>query len=218
MRIKSFNEFNEDLEVYATKMPYGKSLFITPMKDVDLDKKDAEGSVLAPKVPQFDPVKTMAIMLEDGNLVNQAAEMFPNTDLSAAMKNPNMLDDSEMEKLQFVYNEIILKDYVLRQKYDMLPDVKESLNDFKINQELKRRAMARQEEKKSELDSIQLSDEEIKEILSKIKIKKYDMMANFPKMKKLQKLGYVKNPTQIQSASSFSQPFYLTDKGKKLIE
>lgn len=122
MKIKSFIEFNEDLEVYATKMPYGKSLFLSPMKDVDLHKSDELGKTLTAEVPQFDPVKTLAVMLEDGNLVNRAAQMFPDTDLKKSLKNPNVLGDAEIEKLQFVYDEIILKDYTLRTKYDMIPD------------------------------------------------------------------------------------------------
>jgi hypothetical protein len=120
-RIKDFNTFNESLEVQVPQMPYMKSLFITPMKDPDLAKSDAEGKELTPKVPQFDAVKTLAIMLEDGHLVNVAAKMFPNTDLTKALKNPEMLGHVELEKLMHVYNEIILKDYVLRQKYDLLP-------------------------------------------------------------------------------------------------
>jgi hypothetical protein len=120
-RIKDFISFNESLEVQVQQMPYMKSLFITPMKDPDIAKKDVEGSELTPKVPQFDAVKTMAIMLQDGHLVNVAAQMFPDFDLTKAIKNPEMLGTVEMEKLQFVYNEIILNDYVLRQKYDELP-------------------------------------------------------------------------------------------------
>lgn len=114
--------FNESLEVQVQQMPYMKSLFISPKKDPDLAKKDVEGSELTPKVPQFDAVKTMTIMLQDGHLVNSAAQMFPDVDLTKAIKNPDMLGPVELEKLQFVYNEIILKDYTLRQKYDLLPD------------------------------------------------------------------------------------------------
>jgi len=121
MRIKNFKAFNESFEVTPSKMPYMKSIFIMPTKDVDLAKKDIEGSTLMPKVPQFDIVKTIAIMLEDGHLVMQAAKLFPDTDLKQAMKEPGILGQAEKDKLLQVYNEIILKDYVLRQKYDMLP-------------------------------------------------------------------------------------------------
>jgi hypothetical protein len=126
LRIKNFKNFNESLEVQVPQMPYMKSLFITPMKDPDLAKGDVEGDEITPKVPQFDPVKTIAIMLEDGDLVNRAAQMFPDTNLPKALENPEMLGPVEMEKLQFVYNEIILKDYVLRQKYDLLPEIDEN--------------------------------------------------------------------------------------------
>ncbi len=124
-RIKDFNSFNESLEVYAPKQAYMGTQFITSMKDPDDEKKDIEGKELTPKVPQFDLVKTLTVILADGNLSARAAQIFPNTDLSKAIKNPSMLGPEEKNKLIQIYNDIILKDYALRQEYDVL---KESAN------------------------------------------------------------------------------------------
>jgi len=121
-RIKDFNSFNESLEVWAPKVAYTNTLYIMPKKDPDLDKADIEGKEITPKVPQFDLVKTLTIILADGNLSAKAAQIFPNTDLTKAIKNPDMLGPEEKDKLIQIYNNIILKDYVLRQEYDVLPE------------------------------------------------------------------------------------------------
>ena len=119
-KIKDFKSFNESLEVTPPKMPYMGTLYLQSMKDPDLHKSDIEGKGVSPKVPQFDVLKTIEIILTDGNLSAKAARIFPETNLVKAMKNPEMLGDVDLDKLNKIYNEIILKDYALRQKYDML--------------------------------------------------------------------------------------------------
>lgn len=94
----------------------------------------------------------------------------------------------------------------------------ETFNDHVIRMELKKRAKERAEKKKASINSIEIPDEEIKDILIKVKSKKYDVLHNMDKMKKLQKLGLVKSPNAIQTASSFGFPFYITAKGEKFIK
>lgn len=121
-RIRDFKSFNESLEVYAPKTPYANTLMIPRMKDVDVEKNDIEGKELTPKVPQFNPVKTIAIILSDANLSGMAAQVFPDLDLNKAVKYPEVLSPEQENKLVQIYNNIILKDYSLRQKYDSLPE------------------------------------------------------------------------------------------------
>ena len=124
MRIKNFKAFNEGFgdSPIVTKMPYAKTVFIDAMKDVDKERTDVDGSTLSAKVPQFDLLKTIIIILTDGNLMKQIFHMLPNVDLEKAMHNTSMLDNTQVDILNQIYNTIILNDYTLRKKYDMLPD------------------------------------------------------------------------------------------------
>lgn len=83
---------------------------------------EGSGSVITSKVPQFDILKTLIIILTDGNLMNQIFHMLPDVDLEQALHNTSMLDNTQVETLNQIYNTIILNDYTLRKKYDMLPD------------------------------------------------------------------------------------------------
>ncbi len=71
--------------------------------------------------------------------------------------------------------------------------------------------------KNAELDKIVLSEKEIKAILSAIRSRKYPVLQNFDICTKLQKMRLIRKPDAIETASSFNFPFYLTEKGKKLI-
>lgn len=93
----------------------------------------------------------------------------------------------------------------------------ENRTKYMIDLELKRRAVDRKKAERQEIDDIDLSDDEIKEILLAVKSKKYDFMGNLNKLQKLQILRLVKAPSAINTASSFSVPFYITAKGEKLI-
>jgi hypothetical protein len=138
-RIKNFDKFNEDQDVGSlafdtwggskpAMIPYQNTTF-KPYEDPDNKKDSVEGDEITPKVPQFDPVKVLTIILMDGDLSARAAQIFPSLDLTKALKNPEMLGPEEIDKLQQIYDGIILGSYVLRQKYFLLPDnieVKES--------------------------------------------------------------------------------------------
>jgi len=91
-------------------------------------------------------------------------------------------------------------------------------NKHIINQYFKNQAKKRAAEKAEELAKIEIPDSEQKDILKAVKSKKYDVMANMDKLKKLQSLGLVRNPKGVEVASSFSFPFYLTAKGEKMIK
>jgi hypothetical protein len=96
--------------------------------------------------------------------------------------------------------------------------LEESVNKHMLNLHFKKKAKEKAAKAVEELEKVQLSEEEIVDILKKVHSKKYDVLGNMDKMKKLQKMGYVKYPNAIQKASSFSFPFYLTAKGEKLIK
>ncbi len=101
------------------------------------------------------------------------------------------------------------------QKFNSLNEAHHKNLEYYIEQ--KKRAEERKEKAKMEIDAIEISDEEIKNILVSIKSKEYNVIGNIDKVKKLQNLRLIKEPNAIQTVSSFSFPFYLTDKGLKLI-
>lgn len=124
--LKNFTSFvNESLDVAVPNVPYFDTTYIEPKKDVDIKKKDDGKNitgVLTAEVPQFDIVKTIAIILSSDGLSKSAAEMFPDMNLLKALKNPGIVEKEEEEKLLYVYNNDILNDYELRAKYNLLPD------------------------------------------------------------------------------------------------
>ena len=98
-RIKSFKIFNEDIgDTYI--VPYKDTVYVEPNKDPDIIKNDTEDESLLPKVPQFNIVKTISVILMDKGLSKIGASIFPDTDLVSALKNPNMLNSVDIEKLQ----------------------------------------------------------------------------------------------------------------------
>lgn len=121
-RIKDFNAFNESLEVQPAQQAFYGTMMIPAMKDPDEAKNDIDGDTLDNKVPQFDIIKTLSIILTDKNLSDKAIQIFPELDLKKAVKNPEMIGPVEEDKLVQIFNNIILKDYTLRGKYDALPE------------------------------------------------------------------------------------------------
>ena len=79
-----------------------------------------EGNTLTAEVPQFDEIKTLAVILSDEGLAQHASKMFPNTDLAKAMNSKGILSLEDHDKLFNLYNTAILKDYALRAKYEMI--------------------------------------------------------------------------------------------------
>lgn len=91
-------------------------------------------------------------------------------------------------------------------------------NKYVIETELKKKAKERVEKEKKRISDIELSDNEIKEILKGIQSKSYNMMGNLDKIKKLQQMRLVRAATGVEIQSSFSKPFYLTKKGEDFIK
>lgn len=75
----------------------------------------------------------------------------------------------------------------------------------------------RADKRKEEIDNVDLPETEIPGILREIERKKYPVLQNIDICRKLQKMGLIRAPKTIERQSSFGFPYYLTDKGKKLI-
>lgn len=90
-------------------------------------------------------------------------------------------------------------------------------NDFLLKKHMKNRRDIEKSKEKEELDNIELSDNEILEILKNIKSKKYDMFRNMETCRKLQKMGLLRAPKGVEITSSFGELYYLTNKALKLI-
>lgn len=113
-----------------------------------------------------------------------------------------------------------VKRYDHLQMQVVIPKVNESdaASFFRLKMLRKQAAGKRRSEKNAELESIELNDEEIKQILLMVKSKKSEVMEQLPALKKLQKMGLIRNPKPVEAASSFGFPFYLTDKGEAFIK
>lgn len=111
-------------------------------------------------------------------------------------------------------------------KYDhlqmqvVIPRVNESdaANFFRLQMLRKQAAEKKRDEKNSELDAVVLTDDQIMKLLKKVKAKNSDAMDDITSLKKLQKMGLIRNPKAVEAASSFGFPFYLTDKGEAFIK
>lgn len=162
------------------------------------------------------------------SFVNRLRKLDPDLEY-----DPKMNGSMKSSKILYVRSAVLKHEDIRRemnsfiQKYDHLqmqvvvPKVHESQDPreyFRLKMLRDQAAKKRASDKKADLDKVVISDEDVVDILKQVKSKKYDALGNMDKMKKLQKMGLLKNPNAIQAASSFSFPFYLTAKGEALIK
>jgi len=92
---------------------------------------------------------------------------------------------------------------------------KELENWFKLKQLRKAKNAESRAERKN--NTVELTEEQILEYLKKVKARKIDMV-DLPIFKALQRKGLVRAPRGVEIPSSFSVPFYLTERGEKFLK